>query len=74
VYKLRKTLYGLKQAPRVSYGRLRGFLFSKWFEMGKVDKTLFHLKQGDDFLIIQTWMILSLMAHLTLWLCGLQRT
>jgi hypothetical protein len=40
VYKLRKALYGLKQALRAWYGRLRGFLFNKWFEMGKVDKTL----------------------------------
>jgi hypothetical protein len=41
VYKLRKALYGLKQAPRTWYGRLRGSLFSKGFEVGKVDKTLF---------------------------------
>jgi hypothetical protein len=34
VYKLRKTLYGLKQAPRAWYGRLRGFLFERGFEMG----------------------------------------
>jgi hypothetical protein len=53
VYKLMKALYGLKQAPRAWYGKLRGFLFSKGFEMGKVDKTLFLLKQGDDILIIQ---------------------
>jgi hypothetical protein len=39
VYRLRKALYGLKQAPHAWYGRLRGFLFSKGFEMGKVDKT-----------------------------------
>jgi hypothetical protein len=32
---------------------LRGFLFSKGFEMGKVDKTLFLLRQGDDILIVQ---------------------
>jgi hypothetical protein len=44
VYRLRKALYGLKQAPRAWYGRLRGFLFSKGFEMGKVDKTLFLLR------------------------------
>jgi hypothetical protein len=37
VYKLRKALYGLKQAPRAWYGRLRGFLFERDFEMGKVD-------------------------------------
>jgi hypothetical protein len=41
VYKLRKALYGLKQAPRAWYDRLRGFLFSKGFKMGKVDKTFF---------------------------------
>jgi hypothetical protein len=39
VYRLRKMLYGLNQAPRAWYGRLRGFLFSKGLEMGKVDKT-----------------------------------
>jgi hypothetical protein len=37
VYRLRKVLYGLKQAPRAWYGSLRGLLFSKGFEMGKVD-------------------------------------
>jgi hypothetical protein len=44
VYRLRKALYGLKQAPRAWYVRLRGFLFSKGFEMGKVDKTLFFVQ------------------------------
>jgi hypothetical protein len=56
VYRLRKALYGLKQAPRAWYGRLRGFLFSKGFEMGKVDKTLFLLRQDDDILIVQVYM------------------
>ena len=37
VYKLRKALYGLKQAPRAWYERLRNFLLSKGFKMGKVD-------------------------------------
>jgi hypothetical protein len=55
VYKLRKALYGLKKAPRAWYGRLRGFLFSKGFEMGKVDKTLFLLRQGDDIIIVQVY-------------------
>jgi hypothetical protein len=55
VYRLRKALYGLKQAPRAWYGRLRGFLFSKGFEMGKVDKTLFLLSQGNDILIVQVY-------------------
>jgi hypothetical protein len=53
VYKLRKALYGLKQAPRAWYGRLRGFLFEREFEMGKVDQTLFLLRQGKDILIVQ---------------------
>jgi hypothetical protein len=46
VYRLRKALYGLKQAPCAWYGRLRGFLFSKGFEMAKVDKTLFSPQAG----------------------------
>jgi hypothetical protein len=52
VYKLRKALYGLKQAPRAWYGRLTGFLFERGFEMGKVDQTLFLLRQGRDILIV----------------------
>jgi hypothetical protein len=56
VYKLRKAFYGLKQAPRAWYGRLRGFLFQQGFEMGKVDHTLFLLRQGRDILIVQVYM------------------
>jgi hypothetical protein len=56
VYRLRKALYGLKQAPHAWYGHLRGFLFNKGFEMGKVDKTLFLLRRGDDILIVQVYM------------------
>jgi hypothetical protein len=55
VYKLKKALYGLKQAPRASYGRLRGFLFERGFEMGKVDQTLLLLRQGRDILIVQVY-------------------
>jgi hypothetical protein len=55
VYKLRKALYGLKQAPRAWYGRLRGFLFERGFEMGKVDQTLFLLRQGREILIVQVY-------------------
>jgi hypothetical protein len=53
VYKLRKALYGLKQAPRAWYGRLRGFLFERGFEMGKVNQNLFLLRQGRDILGLQ---------------------
>ena len=41
VYKLKKALYDLKQAPRAWYERLRDFLLSKGFMMGKIDTTLF---------------------------------
>jgi hypothetical protein len=53
---LRKALYGLKLAPRAWYGRLRGFLFERGFEMGKVDQTLLLLRQGRDILIVQVYM------------------
>jgi hypothetical protein len=55
VYKLRKVLYGLKQTPRASYDRLRGFQFERVFDMGKVDQTLFVLRQGSDILIVQVY-------------------
>jgi hypothetical protein len=55
VYRLRKALYGLKQATGAWYGMLRGFLFNKGFEMGKANKTLFLLRQGNDILIIQVY-------------------
>jgi hypothetical protein len=55
VYKLRKALYGLKQAPRVWYERLRDFLLSKWFIMGKVDTTLFTKKIGKDLFVLQIY-------------------
>jgi hypothetical protein len=34
---------------------LRGFLFERGFEMGKVDQTLFLLRQGRDILIVQVY-------------------
>jgi hypothetical protein len=55
VYKLGKALYGLKQSPRAWYGRLRGFQFERGFEMGKVDQTLFLLRQVRDILIVQVY-------------------
>jgi hypothetical protein len=35
---------------------LRGFLFERGFEMGKVDQTLFLLRQGRDILIVKVYM------------------
>ena len=53
MYKLKKALYGLKQAPRAWYERLRDFLLSKGFMMGKVDTTLFIKKIGKDLFVLQ---------------------
>ena len=55
MYKLKKALYGLKQAPRVWYERLRDFLLSKGFMMGKVDTTLFTKKIGKDLFVLQIY-------------------
>jgi hypothetical protein len=52
VYKLKKALYGLKQAPRAWYERLRDFLLSKGFKMGKVDTTLFTKKIGQNLFVL----------------------
>nr|ABA91128.1 retrotransposon protein, putative, unclassified [Oryza sativa Japonica Group] len=55
VFKLSKALYGLKQAPRAWYDMLKNFLLTKGFTMGKVDKTLFVLKHGDNQLFVQIY-------------------
>jgi hypothetical protein len=55
VYKLKKALYGLKQAPRAWYERLRNFLLSNGFKMGKVDTTLFTKKIGEDLFVLQIY-------------------
>ena len=55
VYKLKKALYGLKQAPRAWFERLREFLLSKGFMIGKVDTTLFIKKIGKDLFVLQIY-------------------
>jgi hypothetical protein len=55
VYKLSKALYGFKQAPRACYERLREFLVSNRFKVGKVDTTLFTKKIEHDFFICQIY-------------------
>jgi hypothetical protein len=55
VYKLSKALYRLKQAPWAWYARLKMFLLEHGYAMGSVDKTLFTLKHGTDFLLIQIY-------------------
>jgi hypothetical protein len=52
---LKKALYGLKQAPGAWYERLRDFLLSKGFMMGKVDTTLFTKKIGKDLFVLQIY-------------------
>jgi hypothetical protein len=55
VYKLSKALYGLKQTPRVWYARLKTFLLEHGYVMGSMDKTLFTLNHGTDFLLVQIY-------------------
>ena len=55
VFKLKKALYGLKQAPRAWYERLRDFLLSNGFIMGKVDTTLFTKKIKKDLFVLQIY-------------------
>jgi hypothetical protein len=55
VYKLSKALYGLKQAPRAWYARLNTFLLEHVYVMGSIDKTLFTLNHGTDFLLVQIY-------------------
>jgi hypothetical protein len=55
VYKLSKTLYEHKQASRAWYVRLKTFLLDYGYVMGSVDNTLFTLKHGNDFLLVQIY-------------------
>jgi hypothetical protein len=55
VYKLSKALYRLKQALRTWYARLKMFLLEHGYVMGSVDKTIFTLKYGIDFLLAQIY-------------------
>jgi hypothetical protein len=55
VYKLSKALYRLKQAPRAWYARIKMLLLGHGYVMGSVDKTLFTLNHGTDFLLVQIY-------------------
>jgi hypothetical protein len=66
VYKLSKALYGLKQVSWASYARLKTFLLEHGYVMGRVSKTLFTLKHGNDFYLFKfMWLISPLVAFLT---------
>jgi hypothetical protein len=56
VYNLSKALYKLKQASWTWYATLKTFLLEYGYVMGSVDKTLFTLKHGNVFLLIQIYM------------------
>ena len=45
----------MKQAQRAWYERLRDFLLSNGFKMGKVDTTLFTKKLGNDLFVLQIY-------------------
>jgi hypothetical protein len=55
VYKLSKALYGLKQVPRAWYVRLKTCFLEHGYVMRSVDKTLFTLNYGTDFLLCQIY-------------------
>jgi hypothetical protein len=55
VYKLSKALYGLKQVLWAWYARLKTFLLEHGYVMGSVDKILFTLNHGTDFLLVQIY-------------------
>jgi hypothetical protein len=55
VYKLSNALYELKQAPWAWYVRIKMFLLEHGYMMGSVDKTIFNLKYGTDFLLVQIY-------------------
>jgi hypothetical protein len=55
VYKLSKALYELKQAPWAWYARIKTFLLEHGYIMRSVDKTLFTLNHGTNFLLVQIY-------------------
>jgi hypothetical protein len=55
VYKLLKALYGLKQATRAWYAWLKPFLLEHRYVMRSVDKMLFTLNHGTDFVLVQIY-------------------
>jgi hypothetical protein len=55
VHTLSKALYGLKQASWAWYAMLKTFLLEHGYVMGSVDKTLFTLNHGTDFLLVQIY-------------------
>nr|GEY97224.1 hypothetical protein [Tanacetum cinerariifolium] len=55
VYKVVKALYGLHQAPRAWYETLAIYLLENGFQKGKIDQTLFIMKQKGDILLVHVY-------------------
>jgi hypothetical protein len=55
VYKVSNALYGLKKASWAWYARLKTLLLEPECVMESVDKTLFTLNHGTDFLLVQIY-------------------
>ncbi|GJT59985.1 putative ribonuclease H-like domain-containing protein [Tanacetum coccineum] len=55
VYKVEKALYGLHQAPRACYETLSTYLLDNGFQRGKIDKTLFIIRDKGDILLVQVY-------------------
>jgi hypothetical protein len=55
VYKLSKSLHMLKQEPRTWYARFKAFFLDHGYMMGSIDNTLFTLKHGNGFLLVQIY-------------------
>ena len=70
VYKLKKALYGLKQAPRAWYKRLRDFLLSKGFTMGKVDCEGFLTFPRRRAKRYSSGLLVACVILILCWLCG----
>ncbi|KAI3774008.1 hypothetical protein L1987_48550 [Smallanthus sonchifolius] len=55
VFKLDKALYGLHQAPRAWYETLSTHLLENDFVHGHIDSTLFIMKAGGEYLLVQIY-------------------
>jgi hypothetical protein len=55
VYKFSTALYELKQVLRAWHARLKTFLLEHEYVMRTMDKILFTLNDGTDFLLVQIY-------------------
>nr|GFA66014.1 putative ribonuclease H-like domain-containing protein [Tanacetum cinerariifolium] len=55
VYKVVKALYGLHQVLRSWYETLANYFLQNGFQRGKIDQTLFIMRQKGDILLVQIY-------------------